>query len=99
MSLSAIAISGTVACILILCSCGEDGGSEAPDAARADTLLLSVSTVVGVEDLYSGSAFASIEEVLLQRRQLRTNWQYDARIGFSYYFGSPFNSIVNPRFD
>jgi hypothetical protein len=38
------------------------------------------------------------EEILLQRKQLATQYQYWASIGFSYTFGSIYNNIVNPRF-
>jgi hypothetical protein len=38
------------------------------------------------------------EEVLLRLRQLRTDYRYNLRLGFSYTFGSIFNSVVNPRF-
>ncbi len=41
---------------------------------------------------------ASQEEVLLQRRQLATNYSYWGFIGLSYTFGSIYNNIVNPRF-
>jgi hypothetical protein len=41
---------------------------------------------------------ASQEEVLLQRRQLATSYNYFASIGLSYTFGSIYNTIVNPRF-
>lgn len=41
---------------------------------------------------------ASLEEVLLQRRQLETGYSYFGSIGFSYSFGSIYNNIVNPRF-
>jgi hypothetical protein len=37
-------------------------------------------------------------DVLLRRRELLTGFEYDARIGFSYTFGSIFNNVVNPRF-
>lgn len=37
-------------------------------------------------------------DVLLRRRALLTGFEYDARIGFSYTFGSIFNNVVNPRF-
>jgi len=37
-------------------------------------------------------------DVLLQRRQLATNYQYFASFGLSYQFGSTLNNIVNPRF-
>ncbi len=41
---------------------------------------------------------ASQEEVLLQRRQLATNYNYSVFVGLSYTFGSIYNNIVNPRF-
>jgi hypothetical protein len=41
---------------------------------------------------------ATLEEILLQRRQLRTNYDYFLSVGFSYSFGSIFSNVVNPRF-
>jgi hypothetical protein len=43
-------------------------------------------------------AEASTEEILLRLRQLATGYSYSFNIGFSYSFGSIFNSVVNPRF-
>lgn len=43
-------------------------------------------------------AGASYEEVLLQRKQLETDYSYWGGFGISYSFGSIFNNIVNPRF-
>ena len=40
----------------------------------------------------------TIDEVLLRRRQLETQYYYWGSIGFSYTFGSIYNNIVNPRF-
>lgn len=37
-------------------------------------------------------------DLLLRRRELLTGFEYNARIGFSYTFGSIFNNVVNPRF-
>lgn len=42
---------------------------------------------------------ASSEEILLQIKQLQTNYRYYASLGLSYQFGSIYNNIVNPRFD
>lgn len=42
---------------------------------------------------------ATLEEVLLQRRQLETGYQFWGSFGISYSFGSIYNNIVNPRFD
>lgn len=41
---------------------------------------------------------ASTEEILLRLRQLATDYSYSMSAGFSYSFGSIFNSVVNPRF-
>ncbi|MFA7227489.1 MAG: hypothetical protein WC061_00520 [Melioribacteraceae bacterium] len=43
-------------------------------------------------------AGATLEEVLLRRRQLETTYNYYAYFGISYSFGSIFNNFVNPRF-
>ena len=37
------------------------------------------------------------EEILLQRRQRETNFEYRMSFGFSYTFGSIFSNVVNPR--
>jgi hypothetical protein len=42
---------------------------------------------------------ASIEEVLLRRRQLATGYDYYFSVGLSYTFGSVLSNIVNPRFN
>ena len=41
----------------------------------------------------------SLEELLLQQQQLQSGYNYWFNIGFSYQFGSIYNSIVNPRFN
>jgi len=41
---------------------------------------------------------ATLEEVLLRRRQLETSFSYYGSIGFSYTFGSIYSNVVNPRF-
>lgn len=41
----------------------------------------------------------SLEELLLQQQQLQSGYNYFVSIGFSYQFGSIYNSIVNPRFN
>lgn len=42
---------------------------------------------------------ANLEEVLLRRRQLETNYEAGIEFGIRYRFGSVLNNIVNPRFD
>lgn len=37
------------------------------------------------------------EDILLDRRQLGTDFQYELDVGFSFTFGSVFNNVVNPR--
>lgn len=41
---------------------------------------------------------ASLDEIILQRKQLATAYNYYVMAGFSYTFGSIFSNIVNPRF-
>jgi hypothetical protein len=41
---------------------------------------------------------ATYEEVVLQRKQLATSYQYFFSVGFSYSFGSIFSNVINPRF-
>jgi hypothetical protein len=41
----------------------------------------------------------TLEELLLQQQQLQSGYNYWVNIGFSYQFGSIYNSIVNPRFN
>jgi hypothetical protein len=41
----------------------------------------------------------SLEELLLQQQQLQSGYNYYVNLGFSYQFGSIYNSIVNPRFN
>jgi len=38
------------------------------------------------------------EEILLQLKQLKTDYNYFGSVSVSYTFGSKFNNIVNPRF-
>jgi hypothetical protein len=40
----------------------------------------------------------SIEDVLLERAELETQFTYFASIGLSYSFGSIYNNVVNSRF-
>ena len=43
-------------------------------------------------------AGASLEDILLQKRMLATNYNYGFSVGVSYTFGSIYSNIVNPRF-
>jgi len=41
---------------------------------------------------------ASLEEIILRRRQLESGYSYYFMFGLSYTFGSIFTNVVNPRF-
>ncbi|MFW6140689.1 MAG: hypothetical protein ACOC5S_04980 [Acidobacteriota bacterium] len=41
---------------------------------------------------------ASLDELLLQRKELATDYDYYIDVGFSYTFGSVYSNVVNPRF-
>ncbi len=56
-------------------------------------------TVDMIHDLLSLPRMgATTEEILLQRRQLETQYQYYFSFGFRYSFGSIYSNVVNPRF-
>ena len=40
----------------------------------------------------------SLDDLLLRRKELATNYNYGLSVGFSYTFGSVFSNVVNPRF-
>lgn len=50
------------------------------------------------DQLFLPARDASPEEILLQRRQLASDFEYDLGVGFTYTFGSIFSNVVNPRF-
>ena len=41
---------------------------------------------------------ATEEEILLRLRRLRSGYEYNFEVSFTYTFGSIFNNVVNPRF-
>jgi len=45
----------------------------------------------------AAAAGADVEDILLRRRQLQTDYNYSTSISLSYAFGSIFNNVVNPR--
>lgn len=63
---------------------------------------LSIDFGGGVElihdQLFLPRGDASLEEVLLRRRQLATNFEMGFSVGFRYRFGSIYNNVVNTRF-
>jgi hypothetical protein len=50
------------------------------------------------DQFYLAAESLSEEEVLLERRQRETDFQFDVGIGLTYRFGSAFANVVNPRF-
>lgn len=50
------------------------------------------------DQLYLPKGDASLEEVLLRRRQLATSFEMRFSMGFRYRFGSIYNNVVNTRF-
>ncbi|HET7276338.1 MAG TPA: hypothetical protein VFI91_14305, partial [Longimicrobiaceae bacterium] len=49
------------------------------------------------DQLYLERGEASDEEILLELRQLATDYRYELSVGLNYRFGSIFNNVVNPR--
>ena len=42
---------------------------------------------------------ATIDEVLLRRKELATDYDYSFSVGFRFTFGSVYSNVVNPRFE
>lgn len=49
------------------------------------------------DQIYLPRGDVPLEDVLLRRRALATTFEFSARVGISYTFGSVYNSIVNTR--
>jgi hypothetical protein len=49
------------------------------------------------DQIYIPREDLSDEEILLELRELGTDFEYELEVGFSYSFGSVFNNVVNPR--
>ena len=51
-----------------------------------------------IREQYSLAAVSnSIEELLLQQRQIATDYKTNFSVGLSYTFGSIYNSVINTR--
>ncbi len=50
------------------------------------------------DQLYLPKGNASLEDVLLRRRKMATNYELGFEFGFQFTFGSIYNNIVNERF-
>lgn len=49
------------------------------------------------DQLFLPKGDATLEEILLRQRQLRTTYQFQGGVGISYTFGSIYNNVVNTR--
>lgn len=56
------------------------------------------STSATRDQIYLPLRGSTPEEILVRRRQLATNYDYEISFGISYTFGSIFNNVVNSRF-
>lgn len=50
------------------------------------------------DQLYLAAEGVSDEEILLERRRLESNFDWDFGVGLSFQFGSIYNNVVNNRF-
>ena len=50
------------------------------------------------DQIFLSAAKLTPEEILLERRQLPTDYSFEISTGFSFTFGSIFNNVVNNRF-
>ncbi len=50
------------------------------------------------DQIYLPKEGSSSADILRQRRQLATGYEYSMEVGFSYRFGSIYNNVVNNRF-
>jgi hypothetical protein len=49
------------------------------------------------DQIYVALEETSDEDILLQRKELGTDFEYSVDVGLSFTFGSVFNNVVNPR--
>ena len=73
-------------------------GDISLNVARGLSLNLNASIESIRDQITLRRAEATSEEVLINQRQLATNYRYFLYFGVSYTFGSIFSPIVNPRF-
>ncbi len=65
--------------------------------AKGLSVRFSGSFEVIRDQLYLAAGEASLEEVLLQQRQLATAYELRGSVGLAYTFGSMYNNVVNTR--
>ena len=51
------------------------------------------------DQLYLPKGGASLQEVILRRRELATTFEHEGRIGLRYTFGSIYNNVINTRLE
>jgi len=61
------------------------------------SIFVSSVTQIVHDQLYLPKGEATLEEILLQQRDLATTFDFNASIGIRYTFGSLYNNIINPR--
>ena len=49
------------------------------------------------DQIYAPLEDIPIDDILLRRRELGTDYEYSVELGFNFTFGSVFNNVVNPR--
>jgi hypothetical protein len=64
---------------------------------RGLNLDLEASVARVKDQIYVSGENVPDEDILLERRQLGTSFEYELEFGFSFTFGSVFNNVVNPR--
>jgi hypothetical protein len=65
--------------------------------SRGLSVFLDVEVYSIHDQLYLPKGEASLDEVLLKRRQLATTFDVDVRVSLRYTFGSIFNNVINQR--
>lgn len=74
------------------------GGDLSVRLLRGLELQLQGSYDLIRDQIYLPAEELDDEDILVQRRQLATGYEYDIEVGLSYRFGSVFNNVVNNRF-
>jgi hypothetical protein len=74
------------------------GGFIRLRVARGLSVRLSGNYEIIHDQLGLRKSDVSTEDVLLQIRELETQYSFNVSFGFSYTFGSIYNNVVNPRF-
>ena len=76
----------------------ESNYSGYPTAFREITDTSEAGNINLIREQYNLAAGStSIEDLLLQQRQIATDYRTNFSVGLSYTFGSIYNSIINTR--